>query len=293
VSASLKDVARLTGVSITTVSHALNHTRFVQPETAERVFAAVRQLEYSPNCIARGLRTGASRTIEVIGPSAEDPFFAEVVVGIEEICYARGYEVYLGFVEYPRGVTCDEPMDDLRQEEEFLRSILSGRYNAPTPVKHENMRGMDKEEPIIDKLISREVDGLVINPGQTDSVVVQALAGVKPKLALFHRAIAGVAADVFVSDDSAGVFLALESLLGMGHRRIGMINGFSWENHSVRERFCAYRDAPERGGIGPDVALFANGAYSLDGAAEATLRLLALPDPPTAYVARESVAARD
>ena len=71
--ATLKDVARLAGVSITTVSHALNGTRFVQPETAARVFSAVSALGYSPNSMARGLRTGTSRTIGVIGPSAQDP----------------------------------------------------------------------------------------------------------------------------------------------------------------------------------------------------------------------------
>ena len=60
------------------------------------VIAAARELGYAPNSVARGLRTGASRTIGVIGPSAGDPFFAEVVVGIEETCYRPGH--------FPHGV---------------------------------------------------------------------------------------------------------------------------------------------------------------------------------------------
>jgi LacI family transcriptional regulator len=281
---TLHDVARRAGVSITTVSHTLNGTRFVQPETARRVLDAVRELGYSPNAVARGLRTGASRTIGVIGPSAGDPFFAEVVRGIEETCFDRGYDVYLGFVEYPHGAGGGEPVADIRREEEFLRAVFSGRYDTPSPEMEEIMEGMDKEEALIEKLLSREVDGLILNPGQRDSVVAKSLLGVRPRLALFHRTIPGVSADVFVSDDYAGFSQALEDLVGMGHRRIGMVYGYSWESHAVRERFRAFHDAMARAGIELDIALLQNGGYSLEGSAGATRRLLALAHPPTAIL---------
>ncbi|HET6451727.1 MAG TPA: LacI family DNA-binding transcriptional regulator [Spirochaetia bacterium] len=282
--ATLKDVARLAGVSITTVSHALNGTRHVQPDTAARVMAAVKDLGYSPNSVARGLRTGSSRTIGVVGPSAQDQFFGEVVVGVEQVCFERGYEVYLGFVESPLGVTCCEPVAELSQEQDFLRAVMAGRFDAPSPDDEKPMPGEDKEEELIAKLLAREVDGLIVNPGHRDEAVARLLNGIPARLALFHRQVAGVDADLFVSDDYAGTRRALEALLALGHRRIGMVYGYSWTGHAVRERFRAYRDAMQAAGVPVDVTLMLNGGYSLEIADDATRALLAAPRRPTAIL---------
>jgi LacI family transcriptional regulator len=282
--ATLRDVARRAAVSITTASHALNGTRFVQPETAARVFSAVSALGYSLNSVARGLRKGSSRTIGVIGPSAQDPFFAEVVSGIEETCYARGFEVYLGFVEYPRGMVCGEHTVELPAEQDFLRAVMDGTFDAPAPWDPDGMTGGEKEKGLIAKLLAREVDGLIMNLGQPDSAVAELLSGTRPRLTLFHRAVRGVDADVFVPDDYAGLSAALRGLRAFGHRRIGMVYGFSWPGHAVRERFRAYRDCLSEAGIPVDISLLLNGGYSLDGAAQATRALLSFPEPPTAIV---------
>ena len=282
--ATLRDVARLAGVSITTVSHALNGTRFVQPETAARVFAAVNALGFRTNRIAQGLRTGSSRTIGVIGPSAQDPFFAEVVVGVEETCFARGYEVYLGFVEYPVGVTCGEPISELSVEQEFLRAVMDGRFDAPSPEHEEEFPCAEKEEELVKKLLARGIDGLIVNPGLPDTQVAKLLGGLPAKLALFQRRVDGVEADLFGSDDYAGTLAAVEALLGLGHRRIGMVYGYSWPGHDVRDRFRAYRDALQRTGVPLDIGVLLNGGYEMEVAAEATRALLALPDPPTAIL---------
>jgi LacI family transcriptional regulator len=241
-------------------------------------------LGYAPNSVARGLRTGASRTIGVIGPSAGDPFFAEVVVGIEETCYARGYEVYLGFVEYPREAFLAGALEGGRDEEAFLRAMLSGRFDAPSPFLAGKPDALAKEQALISRLLSREVEGLIVNPVQPDARVAEALAGVRPRLVLFHRTIPGIDADVFLPDDYAGLADALVQLMQRGHRRIGMVYGYSWQGHAVRNRFRAYRDALVAAGIEPDAALLRNGAYSLEGGAYATRKLLALPEPPTAVI---------
>jgi len=282
--ATLKEVAQLAGVSITTASHALNGTRFVQPETAARVFSAVKALGYRPNNIARGLRTGASRTVGVIGPSAQDPFFAEVVVGIEHTCFERGYEVYLGFVEYPVGVTCGEPVAELSVEQGFLHWVMEGRFDASSPGDDDDFPGAMKEEELVRKLLAREIDGLIVNPGLPDARAAALLTGIRAKLALFHRSVQGLEADLFVSDDYAGTLEALDALLRLGHRRIGMVYGYSWTGHTVRERFRAYHDAHQRAGLAVDTTLLLNGGYSMDVAADATRALLALPDPPTAIL---------
>jgi len=282
--ATLKEVARLAGVSITTASHALNGTRFVQPETAERVFSAVKALGYRANNIARGLRTGASRTIGVIGPSAQDPFFAEVVVGIEQTCFDRGYDVYLGFVEYPVGVTCGEPVAELSVEQDFLHRLMEGRFDIASPGDEEDFPGALKEEELVRKLLAREIDGLIVNPGLPDAQAAALLSGIRAKLVLFHRSVRGLESDLFVSDDYAGTLEALDALRRLGHRRIGMVYGYSWTGHGVRERFRAYHDVHQHTGLTVDTTLLLNGGYSMDVAADATRALLALADPPTAIL---------
>jgi LacI family transcriptional regulator len=280
--ATLKDVARLAGVSVTTASHALNGTRHVQPETAEKVFSAVKELGYSLNSVARGLRTRSSRTIGVIGPSARDPFFAEAVSGIEDVCFARGYEVYSGYAEYPRNTG---PVLISPTERDFLRTVMSGRFDAPPPGDRGPAAQWEKEEVLIAHMLAREVDGLILNLWRPDQVLVNALRGVPAKFTLFHRHIHGLDCDVFGSDDYGGTAQVLQQLLALGHRRIGMIYGTSNSGHGARNRFRAYRDVLQSAGIPIDLGLLLNGGYlPLQVAADATTRLLALPDPPTAIL---------
>jgi LacI family transcriptional regulator len=279
--ATLKDVARLAGVSITTASHALNGTRHVLPETAARVFSAVKELGYSMNSVARGLRKRSSRTIGVIGPSARDPFFAEAVAGIEEICFARGYEVYSGYAQYPRNTG---PVAVTSTELDFLKVIMSGRFDAPPPLQSQDVPQWDKEEGLIAHLLAREVDGLILNLWRPDEVLADALRGVTAKITLFHRRVEGLDCDIFGSDDYGGTLLALRELLAQGHTRIGMIYANSFPGHGVRDRFRAYHDALQSARIAIDLDLLANGGHILQVAADATQRLLSLPDPATAIL---------
>jgi LacI family transcriptional regulator len=280
VPATLRDVAQRAGVSTTTVSHVLNGTRFVAPETAERVRLAALELGYAANSVARGLRTGSSRTIGVVGPSALDEFFAAVLVGVEEACYRAGYELYIGYVEYPCGEIHDGSAEAKAVENEFHERVLAGDWRAPCPPCPPGI--FEKEAGLIAKLAAREIDGLVIHPGQSDEAAAATLAGIGAELALMHRSVAGVDADVFAADDYAGFRAAMDDLVAKGHRRIAMVDGFSWPGHQVRERYRAYVDALAAAGIAPDRDLVANGGYDMDTAARATSALLARPDRPTA-----------
>ncbi|MCP3870551.1 MAG: substrate-binding domain-containing protein [Gammaproteobacteria bacterium] len=92
---SIKDVARAAGVSVSTVSHVINETRFVALETRENVERAIRELGYQPNSLARALRSKRTKTIGMLVTSSTNPFFAEVVSGVEEECFRRGYSLIL------------------------------------------------------------------------------------------------------------------------------------------------------------------------------------------------------
>lgn len=89
--ATLKDVAKLACVDVSTVSRALNNTSYVHPDTKARIMAAVKELSYQPNLLAKGLREGKRNTIGVVVPRLSFSIFSSVVSGIEEEARKSGY----------------------------------------------------------------------------------------------------------------------------------------------------------------------------------------------------------
>ena len=90
---SIKDVARIAGVSIATVSRCLNDPDRVRPATRARVQEAIRETGYSPNTLAQSFRRGKTHVIMVVLPSIGDPFFTAVMRGIRTAARERGYSV--------------------------------------------------------------------------------------------------------------------------------------------------------------------------------------------------------
>ena len=81
--ATIRDVAKAAGVSVTTVSHVVNATRHVAPATSERVLGAISHLGYRPSAVARALKGEGTRTLGMLVTSSSNPFFAEVIRGVE------------------------------------------------------------------------------------------------------------------------------------------------------------------------------------------------------------------
>ena len=90
---SIKDVAKLAGVSIATVSRTINNKDRVNQETRERVQRAIEKTGFSPNALAQNFRRGRTNFIMVVLPSIGDPFFAGIVKGIQSIAQQKGYNV--------------------------------------------------------------------------------------------------------------------------------------------------------------------------------------------------------
>ena len=103
--ANIYDVASAARVSVATVSAVVNSTAYVSPPLKARVEAAVKRLGYRPNLVARGLATHQSRTLGVIVPNIANPFWPEVVRGVEDEAHRRGYALLLA-----RGV--DDPQKE-------------------------------------------------------------------------------------------------------------------------------------------------------------------------------------
>ncbi|TNZ79278.1 substrate-binding domain-containing protein [Vibrio parahaemolyticus] len=94
--ATMKDIAKLAGVSTSTVSHVINKTRFVSEEISERVNNAAKELNYyAPSALARSLKVNRTKTIGMLVTTSTNPFFGEVVKGVERSCYHKGYSLIL------------------------------------------------------------------------------------------------------------------------------------------------------------------------------------------------------
>ena len=89
--ATIREVAKQANVSTATVSHVINGTRFVDPDTQERVKLAIKTLGYRPNLLARSLRRSETRTIGLIVPDNANPFFADFARVVEDAGFAEGY----------------------------------------------------------------------------------------------------------------------------------------------------------------------------------------------------------
>lgn len=93
--ATINDVAAKAGVSVATVSRVINGNTKVSPETAEKVRQAIAELNYRPNLLGRALRKTKSERILVLLPNIANPFYAEIVKGIEDVANKNGYSIML------------------------------------------------------------------------------------------------------------------------------------------------------------------------------------------------------
>jgi LacI family transcriptional regulator len=241
--ATIKDVAELAGVSSTTVSHVINRTRAVNSQTAARVWAAIERLKFSPSTLARNLRMKSTLTIGVVSDYAGNPFFSEVVAGIEEVCFDHNYSVFLSFSE-------SDPA---------------------------------KETQVVHNLLRRGVEGLIWQPYQPDAGITDLAAHVRVPLVTFQRTLPEWNCDALMTDDGRGGRDVMAHLLGLGHRRIALVTGETFASHATQLRERGYRDALTGAGLPVDESLICLANYTFDGAYAVTQSLLALASPPTAF----------
>ncbi|MBC7343843.1 MAG: LacI family DNA-binding transcriptional regulator [Clostridia bacterium] len=182
---TLKDVAREAGVSINTVSRALNDRGEISPETKERVLKVAAKLGYKPNKLARGLRSGKTGVVGVIVGDIANPYFSMLVRGIERTARQFDYSV-----------------------------ILQGTDED-----------YDREEEAIEIALAEQVDGILITPTQKGTDTVEELVASGTPFVLMSRYFKDLDTDYVVMDDRRGGFLATEHLIQRGHRRIAILNG--------------------------------------------------------------------
>lgn len=240
--ATITDVAREAGVSASTVSHVINRTRYVAPKTARRVAEAINRLGYAPSEVARALKTNRTYTIGMIIPSSTNPFFGEILRGVEDACFARGYSLIL----------CNS--DD--RTEKLLHYLNT--------------------------LKSKRIDGLLVitantNPGAIDQLVAE--SGDLPKLLLDTAAHEGVGV---VADNSLeGGRMAASFLIGRGFRHIGCIAGPAGHPRS-EDRLAGFQARLAEEGIGLPPPLLRHAQLTIGAGQVAMDSLLATPTRPEA-----------
>ena len=92
---TIKDVAKEANISVTTVSRVLNNRGYISEETKEKVYAAMKRINYQPNEVARSLSKQSSNTIGVIVPHVSHPYFAELISNLESQAYKHGCKIFL------------------------------------------------------------------------------------------------------------------------------------------------------------------------------------------------------
>ncbi len=243
---AMKDVAREAGVSINTVSRALNGKPDVNEDTKKRILEIADRLNYVPNFLAKGLVTKKTKTIGVIVSDNANPFFARIIKGIEDYARSRGYSIIL--------CNTDE------------------RY--------------EREEEVVRLFREKRVDGLLITPipspkKRTDILELKEL-GVP--FVLLNRHIEQTMTDYVINDNVYGAYLAVSHLVKLGHKRIGHISGPS-QISSVRGRLEGYKKALFKNNIEFDNSLVKESNLKMEDGYRLMKEFLELENRPTAVFA--------
>ena len=238
---TIKDVARRTGLSLSTISKYLTGGN-VREENRLAIDAAIEELDYSVNVFARSLKANRSMTIGVLLPTISSPFFGRVVAAMEPVLRRSGYECFVCSYDFDR-------------EQELKKLEFLARYH---------------------------VDGIVYVPENVTAGEVRARVGASP-VVLIDRSLDQADYDTVVGDNLNAVYMAIELLIGRGHRRIGLIAGPQTIS-TARERTVGYRRVLEDYRLPVDESLILAGNYDLESGSRLFRALLDMPQPPTAVV---------
>ncbi|MBV7407320.1 ribose operon transcriptional repressor RbsR [Enterobacter sp. ENT03] len=249
--ATMKDVARLAGVSTSTVSHVINKDRFVSEAITAKVDAAIKSLNYAPSALARSLKINQTRTIGMLITASTNPFYSELVRGVERSCFERGYSLVL----------CNTEGDEQRMNSN------------------------------LETLMQKRVDGLLLlctETHQPSQEIMQRYPSI-PTVMMDWAPFDGYS-DLIQDNSLLGGDMATQHLIGKGHTRIACITG-PLDKTPARLRLEGYREAMVRAGLeireGDEIV----GNFEFGGGFEAMQILLAQKERPQAvFIGNDAMA---
>ena len=249
--ATMKDVARLAGVSTSTVSHVINNNRFVSEAVREKVTSAVSQLNYAPSALARSLKLNQTHTIGMLLTASSNPFYAEVVRGVERSCYERGYSLVL----------CNTEGDE------------------------------DRMNRSLETLLQKRVDGLLIMCTESHLPSAELLNRYPsiPSVMMDWAPFEG-SSDIIQDNSLLGGEMATRHLIACGYTRIACIAG-PLDKTPARLRLEGYQQAMASAGLPVPEGYIVTSDFEFQGGFNAMNALLALnPLPQAVFTCNDAMA---
>src|SRR6218665_3474244 len=241
---TITDVARIAGVSIATVSHVVNGTKNVSPVTRQRVESPIATFQYVPNVGAQSLRNGRTRSIGLVASDITQYFFGQLIAEVERLA----------------------------------------RDNGQTVLVANSGEDADRERRVVQDLLNRRTDGLIIAPvASSDGRVIELCTTASCPVVLVDR-IREPSHDQIGIDNRSAMAALTQHLLACGHRRIALLAGDTsvW---TLRERIAGFTAMMERAQIPPaEYTIVHTPAGLHDGEAEMST-LLRSANRPTAVIA--------
>lgn len=247
----MKDVARQAGVSTSTVSHVINKDRFVSDAITEKVNAAIKSLNYAPSALARSLKLNQTHTIGMLITASTNPFYSELVRGVERSCFERGYSLVL----------CNTEGDEQRMNSN------------------------------LETLMQKRVDGLLLlctETHQPSQEIMQRYPSI-PTVMMDWAPFDGDS-DLIQDNSLLGGDMATQYLIDKGYTRIACIAG-PLDKTPARLRLEGYQSAMQRSGLPLHDAYVITSDFEFGGGLTAMRALLALAEPPQAvFVGNDAMA---
>lgn len=249
---TISDIAKELGIAPATVSRALSNHPEISANTKKKVKAAAERLDYRPNKIASSLRSGKTKIIGVLIPTAEHLFFGSVIHGISNLASQHGYDVLIY---------------QSNESEEF-------------------------EKKGIDTFIGARVDGILvsISKNTTDFSHFESVKNKNIPIAFFDRTNDELEISSVCIDDYMGAFMATESLIQAGYLRIAHISG-PQHIKAFKERIRGYKDALNTYNINFEHELIYNGDISIEAGRKGVQYFLESAHKPNAIFAVEDFTA--
>ena len=259
--ATMRDVALLAGVSTATVSHVINGTKKLSPETTERVLRAISQVNYTPNTLAKSLRMGQSRTVGVLVEDIRGLPVAAIVSGISETLARSGYKTILHDLHL---------LEKLYNQYEQIATYRERINEGVMLLKASNVDGI-----IYVAMHDRHLNYL-LDPMDTPLVYAYSHGSQKDTYVTYSN------------QDSAAELTRY--LMDHGHRRIGVIAGHP-HSYPTGQRLLGIRMALQQAGLALPPEYIRYGDWEVESGKEQAMELLRLPEPPTAVFAMNDLMA--
>lgn len=182
---TIRDVAKRAGVAPTTISRVINNSGYVSKETRQRVEAAIAELGYVPNTLARSLRFKKTNTLALVVPDITNPFWTTVARGVEDAASDRDFNVIL----------CNT--DESEAEQEKYLTVL----------------------------LQKQIDGILLAPARSTAEPVELIQRQGVPVVVLDRRVPYALVDMVRCDSELGAYRLVRHLLTLGHRRIAMLTG--------------------------------------------------------------------